>query len=272
MIRRQDSKPGFATGVGGCYKRDCRFAPFVAMSSPYFKQPQYSPPPQPMASTSRTSGLAITAMIVGIVSLVTFGCLFGIVGVVAIILSAIALGQISKSSGTITGRGFAITGLICGLITTAFGIAMFVYIARNIDRTESPFMAAKSAIASDSSGRIGHGNSPEAARIAEQIAQEMKSIRDVAIEGEESEFSLSGGKFLTFVQLNEDSVAVMIHVPDLRHYEKDAKELIADAAWATSQVRLDDSLLPDGAEMMVGNQGLCTFRQDLLRKPYQELR
>ncbi|MHC4805077.1 MAG: DUF4190 domain-containing protein, partial [Planctomycetota bacterium] len=55
----------------------------------------------------KTSGLAITALVLGILSFVTFG----ITAIPAIILGIISLVKIEKSGGRITGRGFAIAGI-----------------------------------------------------------------------------------------------------------------------------------------------------------------
>lgn len=63
----------------------------------------------PAAGT--TNGLAISGFIIGLVSLFIAGIPLGIV---AIIFSAIALGQIPKKGQK--GRGFAIAGLILGII------------------------------------------------------------------------------------------------------------------------------------------------------------
>lgn len=229
------------------------------MSSPYINQPQYTPPAQPSGPTSRSSGLATAGMIVGIASIFTFGCAFGIVGIVAVILSSIALAQICKSGGLVTGKGRALTGLILGIVTIVVGIGFFVFMAKNASRPQSPFVEAQSKIVSDRSREIGHGNTPEATEIAKQIAIEMKSIRDIAIDGEESKFSLSGGKFLTFVQLNAESAGVTIHVPNLRNYEEDAKQLIAEAAWAIVQIKLAESQLPDQAKLVVATKGYMLF-------------
>ncbi len=92
------------------------------------------PPPPPMAAgqqggCSRSSGLAIASMIVGIVAILT--CWFGVVfGLVAIILGIIALVHISRSEGQLTGKGFAITGIITGgvsmlwMVTLVAGLAL----------------------------------------------------------------------------------------------------------------------------------------------------
>jgi general secretion pathway protein G len=74
-------------------------------------------PPPPYSATSRTSGLAIASLVLGILS---FG--FWIVtGLPAVICGHLSLSKIKKASGTIGGRGLAIAGLITGYIGLAVG-------------------------------------------------------------------------------------------------------------------------------------------------------
>ena len=97
----------------------------VPQYTPPPPQPQYAPPPQPIvqsppqyaappaqqtvinmtppATEMRTSGLAITALVLGIIGFSIFAIIFG----------GVALGQIRKNPN-LTGRGMAIAGLVLG--------------------------------------------------------------------------------------------------------------------------------------------------------------
>ena len=61
----------------------------------------------------KTSGLAIAAFVLGILSLFTLG----LTALPAMILGAIALVLIGKSGGRLTGTGFAITGIVIPAVT-----------------------------------------------------------------------------------------------------------------------------------------------------------
>lgn len=65
------------------------------------------------AKEAVTDGMALTSMILGIASLFVAGL---ILGLLAIIFSAIAFGRIKKNPGGRKGKGFAIAGLILGII------------------------------------------------------------------------------------------------------------------------------------------------------------
>lgn len=75
-----------------------------------------------------TSGLAITSMVLGILSLL-IPCLGIITGLLAVIFGGVSLGQINRSRGRLGGRGMAITGLVTGIITLTLYAVYFLLIA-----------------------------------------------------------------------------------------------------------------------------------------------
>src|SRR5438552_7611412 len=79
-------------------------------------QPPPVPPTQPPdVNPSKTSGLAIASLVLGILGLT---CILPIIGpILAIIFGIVALNQISKSRGGVTGQGQAIAGLVLGGIS-----------------------------------------------------------------------------------------------------------------------------------------------------------
>jgi Domain of unknown function (DUF4190) len=80
-------------------------------------------PPAPVGYTGaavagpRTDGLAIGALIAGILSLVcSVACLGIILGPAAAIMGFISRQRIAASGGTVSGGGLAIAGLILGIV------------------------------------------------------------------------------------------------------------------------------------------------------------
>ena len=69
----------------------------------------------------KTNGMAIAGFVCSLVGLFLFGF---ILGVLAIIFSAIGLGKINKEPSKWKGRGLAIAGLIVGIIDIAFWIIL----------------------------------------------------------------------------------------------------------------------------------------------------
>ncbi|MBU5294462.1 DUF4190 domain-containing protein [Anaerosalibacter bizertensis] len=70
----------------------------------------------------QTNSLAIAGLVLGLVS--WFLNFFGIVGILAIVFSAIALSQIKRESSK--GKGFAIVGLISGIINVIYATVVIL--------------------------------------------------------------------------------------------------------------------------------------------------
>ena len=104
----------------------------VLNTGPGQSQPmvQVSPDPsypsqQVMAPQRQTNnGMAITGMILGIISLVLVCCCYGIpFNILGLGFSIIGLSQIKKNPNQ-QGKGMALAGLICSIISIVAGMAM----------------------------------------------------------------------------------------------------------------------------------------------------
>jgi hypothetical protein len=80
-------------------------APPPAVSAP--------PTPPPLMPASRTSGLAIASLVLGVLGF----C--GITGLAGLILGILALAQIRRSAGTVKGTGLAVAGIIVSAVMLA---------------------------------------------------------------------------------------------------------------------------------------------------------
>lgn len=83
--------------------------------------------PQNEGLETKTHGLAIASLVLGILGLLTFfvgiGFLFALL---AIIFGAISKGKIRNSGGFYTGKGMATAGLVLGIIPMALLLIVFV--------------------------------------------------------------------------------------------------------------------------------------------------
>jgi len=87
--------------------------------------PQHPQSPYAMPAAEPKNGLALAAMIVGIVSLVTLILVWFMaipVGIVAIVLGVVARREASKRAGL--GRGQATAAIICGSIALVLSIVV----------------------------------------------------------------------------------------------------------------------------------------------------
>ena len=102
----------------------------------YQQQPQqdaygYGQPagyPYAAPIVKKAPGMALAAMILGIVGVVTGFFVFGaLLGIAAIILGALSLKKVKEAGA---GKGFAITGIVTGVVAVLFSLCMlFVYIS-----------------------------------------------------------------------------------------------------------------------------------------------
>src|SRR4051794_23617730 len=90
--------------------------------SPSSAGPYVAPPltPYVAAATPKTEGLAVAGMVCGIVGLLLF--VLGVLPMLAVIFSGVALNRITKSNGCRKGKGLAITGLVTGIAGCAVGL------------------------------------------------------------------------------------------------------------------------------------------------------
>jgi len=87
------------------------YPPGGATANPYIVSPPH-----------RTSILAITSLVLGILSI--FVCFFQVVGPLAIFVGVFALIAIARSDGTLAGKGLAVSGIITGLLSLILGLVM----------------------------------------------------------------------------------------------------------------------------------------------------
>jgi len=103
--------------------------------------------------------------------------------------------------------------------------------------------AVRGLLAGASKG-TAHGNTDQAKTMATTLSTQMKGMREAFFEGgndKEMKLSLTGGEFLVYCQLNEDSCAFVIHVPELRHYTDDAKATMAELAYRAAANILNET-------------------------------
>ncbi|MDP1586418.1 MAG: hypothetical protein Q8M07_01630 [Prosthecobacter sp.] len=126
-------------------------------------------------------------------------------------------------------------------------------------RGVAAFENANELLTGLSEGRA-HGNTQEAKVLAEAFSDALKEARNIGIEkrSRSSIFSHTKGDFLTYCLLTEQSCIFMVHVPDLRNFATDAKELIAEAGWLIALKILKGSgLMP--TKLAVGLRGAMFY-------------
>lgn len=107
--------------------------------------------------------------------------------------------------------------------------------------------------------REGAGNTPEAAKLAEDFARKLRVSRQIMFtEGRSGGMSFSKGFFLTYCFVSQESVALIVHVPDLRNYANDAQVTLSEYAWtlATEEAR---AKVPKATRLAVAVRGVLDY-------------
>jgi uncharacterized membrane protein YvbJ len=80
--------------------------------------------PAPVATGERTSGMAVAALVMGILGFLFFGLL----SILAIIFGAIGINQTNKDPN-VKGKGMAVAGLVLGIIGIVGGVIWLIVMA-----------------------------------------------------------------------------------------------------------------------------------------------
>lgn len=108
----------------------------MSYSEPPPPPPQYGAPQPPYGGApTGTSGMAIASLVLGIVGILSCGCL--IFSILAIVFGRIANRDIS--AGTKSGAGLAKTGFILGVVGVVLGVLywILVIVTGNVNFTTS---------------------------------------------------------------------------------------------------------------------------------------
>lgn len=157
---------------------------------------------------------------------------------------------------------FLATLLACVMTIVSFTLPLDHFMdggnSSNSSAEKTAFDQANHLISADK-GKEAYGNTPEAEKLAEAFSSMVKLGRQMGVQKtKKSAISLSHGKFLTYCRINADSCAFMVHVPDLRKFSDDAKEYIADIAWAVASESAAQ-LKPQPKRLAVGIRGAILY-------------
>lgn len=173
------------------------------------------------SAPSRTAGLAIAALVLGILALVTCG-LFGVTAITAIVCGHLALSNIGKSGGALGGRGMAISGLVMGyasilLIVLAIFSSLFMsafakmgqkgQIIQGIDTARQTVIGLR-LYAADKEGKYPAALEElvTAGKLEQQVLDKLQSFKPTGWQGE-SGFEYRGA---TITDSSEPTLVLLI--------------------------------------------------------------
>ncbi len=117
-------------------------------------------------------------------------------------------------------------------------------------------------------GTVAFGNSTKAQEVAAQFSKAMKARREAEFTaGKKGAISMSKGEFLTHCELRDDRCVILVHVPELRRYQSEAKETMAYLAWETAQsVLKEKGVGKDKMSLVVGVRGVLLYDRVMVGK------
>lgn len=177
----------------------------------------------------------------------------------------------------LVGKSRAITGLVLGYLFLVLSIYLApTYFSRIQNwrdlgsaiadaRTDGStwqasegMRGAESKIVSARQG-ISHGNNSKAVGVARDFAALLKRMKEETIvrtvNGRTEE---SDDQFVTFCQVNSDSVCFLVHIPEYRKYETEAKDAVAQVAWMAASEALKRNGMEE-MELGVGLKGILFY-------------
>lgn len=110
-------------------------------------------------------GLAIAGLVLGIISFLTFG-LFGVGAIIGIVLSAKAMGRVSREPWRYGGRGMAIAGLVLSITSLTSTLGMGMFLAITIPNLMASYRAANEGSAQASMRTISQAELTYQASVA----------------------------------------------------------------------------------------------------------
>ncbi len=115
---------------------------------------------------------------------------------------------------------------------------------------------------------IVHGNNPAAIAFAEAFSRMLEDARAAGVEKRSSNsiISLTKGDFLTYCLLTRQRCVFMVHVPDLRKFNSDAKDFISEAAWHIALKIIEEAGVTPSA-VAVGIRGSLLYDRAIVGHP-----
>lgn len=108
------------------------------------------------------------------------------------------------------------------------------------------------------SGGVAHGNTEQAQALALEFSKTAKTLRNKAIERRTSAISMTGGEMVTYAHVTPTRCVFLVHVPQLRKFSSEAKEVMGEIAWISAR-QAAASLQPPPATLAVGIRGTLIY-------------
>lgn len=223
--------------------------------------PYSRPPFQSAHYAQQTSAFAVLSILCGLLAVPLMCMCFASVpfSIAAIIFGHSARGVVRNSPGRYEGFGMATSGMLLGYVTLAVCAAILaIPLATHSVRiptvapnkktlTQNPLLLqAEDQLLADTDQRVFGVTTTEASAInlAQHYVEALQILDQTHFdEGIDAETATSKPRpYRVFVQLNSDSAAFLLYVPEYHRFTDEAKKTLNDNAWLIAQRSVDEWL------------------------------
>ena len=210
----------------------------------------------------------MVSALLGLGGLFTCCCAFLSIpsSLLAVVTGHLSLIFMNRPNSGLAGKPAAAIGLISGYLGLLLSVGFMVMglMAPEPDPNAGPapsrhsnLNAAELKITSDNNG-VAHGNTPAAIELAKTFSDRMKQVRDDNFTKGGKGISLTDGNFVTYCELRPGQCAFVVHVPEYRKFEDDAKDSLAELAWEAAQETVAGTM-QKGDDLAVGMKGVLLY-------------
>lgn len=234
----------------------------------------------------RTSTAAVVSLVSGLLAFPSMClCFFSIpFSIVAIVCGHSARATVRRSGGAYGGDGLAIGGMTLGYVCLALTISALAWIAatevsqtrpprpRVVHNSPTPLNNEGEILLGQAEGRLLSGNENDLISGISTCEHNARSLADHFLETlhivDKNQFAETNSDampeqraYRVFVQLNSDSAAFLLYVPEFVRFTDAAKQTLAESCWLIAQ-RSVDELLPENSQLAVAiySDGGCEQR------------
>lgn len=193
-------------------------------------RPPMSVPPQSSFPAPLQTGLAVTAMVVGLFSLMSCP----VIGIVAIIMGIVALNRSSREPQRYGGRGMAIAGIACGggsFVTGMMMIGILLPALSQVRELSKRLVCAANLKGIGTSMKIYEFDNPSAGRLTLQDLVDRGDIMSEQLICLSNEFGNANYVLVSPVKDVPDALpprTVMLYEPKSNHGDEGGNILFAD--------------------------------------------
>jgi len=136
-----------------------------------------------------------------------------------------------------------------------------------VSKEQASFDKASQAINTNTGG-VSYGNTEEAKALADDFATTMKAMQAEFFTGGKKNRTISATKdnFLTYCQLQGNSVVFLVHVPQFKKYKGEVRDSLNELAWLVATGTTAEYKAGEDLEIVVAMKGSILYGASCIGK------